>query len=478
MTNTLATRPTRQRRATPGGLTAAGLTTLLIGAALAPIDFMVVNVALPTIDRDLHASTATLEMIVAGYGISYALLLVLGGRLGDAFGRRRLFLTGLAAFTLTSLVCGLAPNVATLIVARIAQGAAGALMLPQVLATIQATTTGTRRARAIGRFGATSGIASLIGQVGGGLLLAANVADTGWRPIFLINVPIGLTALLLAVRTVPATRSDRPTRADLAGTVLLAVTVAALLVPLTEGGALGWPGWLLALFAVAPVAAVAFFLTERRIERSGRLPLLPPSLLRLTGVRGGLLAAVPFFVGFGGFMFVYALAMQQGLGLGPLGAGLAISPLAVSFFAFSMLSPRLIGRFGRRALPLGVAVQGLGVAAMIPVVLFGWSDRAPLLLIVPLVVAGAGQAVAALSIFRIVLAEVPADRAGAGSGILTTTQQTAIALGTALLGSLYATVAGSGGGAGAAHGMAAVLAAQLAACALIAALGRRLPQPR
>jgi predicted MFS family arabinose efflux permease len=148
----------------------------------------------------------------------------------------------------------------------------------------------------------------------------------------------------------------------------------------------------------------------------------------------------------------------------------------VSFFAFSMLSPRLIGRFGRRALPFGVAVQGIGVAAMIQVVLFGWSDRAPLLLIVPLVVAGAGQAVAALSIFRIVLAEVPADRAGAGSGILTTTQQTAIALGTALLGSLYATVAGTGGGA--AHGMAAVLAAQLAACALIAALGRRLPQPR
>ncbi|MGV9300235.1 MFS transporter, partial [Amycolatopsis sp. NPDC003676] len=171
------------------GLTSAGLITVLLGAALPIIDFFIVNVALPTIDADLHASTATLELVVAGYGIAYAVLLVLGGRLGDTFGRRRLFLLGLTLFTLTSLACGVAPDAATLVIARVAQGAASAMLLPQVLSIIQAGTTGERRSRAIGMYGATGGIATVVGQLLGGALVAANVWDLSWRPIFLVNVP-------------------------------------------------------------------------------------------------------------------------------------------------------------------------------------------------------------------------------------------------------------------------------------------------
>jgi MFS family permease len=465
------------RAAVPGGLTAAGLFTLLLGAALGPIDFFVVNVALPTIDRDLHASTAALELIVAGYGIAYAVLLVLGGRLGDAFGRRRLFMLGLAGFTVTSLVCGLAPGVDTLVAARIAQGAAAAMMLPQVLATVQATTTGARRARAIGRYGAMAGISTMVGQLVGGLLVSADIAGTGWRPIFLVNVPIGLAGLVLASRTVPATRSDNPARTDLAGTALLATALLALLIPLTEGSALGWPVWSWVLLAAVPVAATAFAVVERRIENGGRMPLLPPSLLRLPSMRHGLTVAVPFFAGFGGFMFVYALAMQDGLRLGPLGSGLALTPMALTFFVGSMLSPRLIARLGRRSLTVGTAVQATGFAMMVPAVLFGWTHHATLLLVPGMVVGGFGQALGAMTIFRVVLADVPADRAGAGSGILTTTQQSSLALGATVLGTVFADLAAPGA-LGIRYAFAIAIAANLAAVIGIAAYGTRLPDPR
>lgn len=198
-----ASGPTPQRHPATTVLTPLGLLTVLLGAALPMIDFFIVNVALPTIDHDLHAGPAMLEMVVAGYGVAYAMLLVLGGRLGDMIGRRRLFLWGLVAFGLTSLACGLAPDAGTLVAARVAQGAAAALLLPQVLATIQATTTGKRRAKAVSLYGGTAGVASAVGQVLGGLLVSVDLAGTGWRAVFLVNVPISAAAWLLAARTVP-----------------------------------------------------------------------------------------------------------------------------------------------------------------------------------------------------------------------------------------------------------------------------------
>ncbi|MET0135801.1 MAG: MFS transporter, partial [Kibdelosporangium sp.] len=313
----------------PAGLSSAGLITVLLGAGLPITDFFIVNVALPTIDRSLDASATMLELIVAGYGIAYGLLLVLGGRLGDTFGRRRLFVAGLTAFTITSLACGLAPSAGLLVTARVLQGASAALMLPQVLSTIQATTTGERRSKALGLFGATAGASMILGQLLGGLIVAADIAGTGWRPIFLVNVPIGLAGLLLARRHVPETRSVNPATVDLPGTALLGVGLLALMVPLTEGRALGWPLWIWLLLSASPIALVGLVLVERRVERAGRVPLLPPSVLRMPSVKRGLTLGAPFFVGFGGFMFVSAVTLQDGLDFGPLASGLALAPMAI-----------------------------------------------------------------------------------------------------------------------------------------------------
>src|SRR6185437_10646479 len=294
-----------QRRAIPARtavLTTPGLVTVLIGAFLPMTDLFIVNVALPTIDRDLHASAGMLQLVVAGYALGYALLLVVGGRLGDAVGRKRLFLIGMAAFTVTSLACGIAPGIGVLVAARVLQGAASAMMLPQVLSTIQATTSGQARARALGCYGATGGIASVTGQLLGGLLVSADIGGLGWRPIFLVNVPIGLAGLAMTVRLVPDTRSEDPAPVDVRGTLLLGVATLSLLIPLTEGRSLGWPAWTFVLLIVAPVAAVAFVRAEQSLEERGGVPLVPISLLRLPSMRRGLLLAVPFFTGFGGFM--------------------------------------------------------------------------------------------------------------------------------------------------------------------------------
>ena len=237
-------------------LTPAGLVVLLSAVFLAMTDFFVVNVALADIARDLSASTSSLELVVAGYAVAYALGLVIGGRLGDAFGRRRLFVLGMAAFTAFSALCGLAWSPGSLVAFRVLQGLSSAMMVPQVLATLQATTEGPSRARALSAFGATGGLAAVFGQLGGGLIVAADLAGTGWRPVFLLNVPVGIVAIVAALRVLPDTRSDRPAAPDLVGTVLLGATVLALLVPLVEGRAQGWPVWgWVSLGLAAPLAA-------------------------------------------------------------------------------------------------------------------------------------------------------------------------------------------------------------------------------
>jgi MFS family permease len=453
-----------------GGL---GLFTVLLAAALPLIDFFIVNVALPTIGSDLAASESVLELVVAGYGVSYAVLLVLGGRLGDLFGRRRLFLVGMAAFGLTSLACGLAPGAWSLVAARIAQGASAAAMLPQVLATIQATTTGPRRAKAMGLYGATAGLSMVAGQILGGVLVAADIAGTGWRSVFLVNVPVVLAGLVLAARAVPETRSTRPEPVDVLGTVLLAASLLTLLVPLTEGRAAGWPLWTWLSLVAFPFAAAAFYVVERRADREGRTPLVPPSLFALTSLRRGLLLVLPFSIGFSGFMFVIAVALQQGAGLGPVAAGLALAPLAVVFFVFSLLGPRLVARYGTRVVTAGAALQGLGLALMALAAWRFWPHLGFVELLPGAAVAGAGQALQLPVVYRVILSEVPPARAGVGSGVMITTQQSALALGVATLGTLFLSLVP---GMGMRDALVTTLLVQLAGVVLTGLLSLRLPR--
>ncbi|MFI9829338.1 MFS transporter [Streptomyces sp. NPDC051913] len=471
-TETITSRHVRTAEESPrlGGL---GLFTVLLAAALPLIDFFIVNVALPSIGADLSASESVLELVVAGYGLSYAVLLVLGGRLGDLFGRRRLFLGGMAAFGLTSLACGLAPTAWTLVAARVAQGAASAAMLPQVLATIQSTTTGSRRAKAMSLYGATAGLSMVAGQILGGVLVSADLWGTGWRSAFLVNVPVVVVGLVLAARAVPETRARRPEPVDGPGTVLLAASLLALLAPLTEGRAAGWPLWTWLSLAAFPVLAAAFYTVERRADRAGRTPLVPPSLFALVSLRRGLVLILPFSIGFSGFMFVIAVALQKGAGLGPVQAGLALFPLAVTFLVTSIAGPRLINRFGTRVVTAGALVQGVGLTLMALAAWRDWPDLGLVTLLPGGAVAGVGQALQLPVIFRIVLSEVPPARAGVGSGVMVTTQQSALALGVATLGTLFLSLTPA---LGMRDALIVTLLVQLATVALTGLLSLRLPR--
>jgi EmrB/QacA subfamily drug resistance transporter len=452
-------------------LSPLGLITLLVGVFLPVTDFFIVNVALPTIDRDLHSSAGMLQLVVAGYAIAYAVLLVVGGRLGDAIGRRRMFLIGMAAFTATSLACGLAPNVQLLVAARVLQGAASAMMLPQVLSTIQATTRGDARNRALGMYGAVGGVSAAVGQVLGGLLITADIAGSGWRSIFLVNVPVGLVGLAVAHRVIPNSRSEDPAPVDTRGTALLALSLLFLLVPLTEGRSLGWPWWTWVMLLLAPLGALAFIRTEQQVERAGRMPLVPLSLLEAPSMRKGLAVGLPFFTGFGGFMFVYALILQQGAGFTALHAGLILFPMALGFLGASLAVARLLARFGRRVLVAGGLVQATGLAAIAAALLTTWPDPNWLALVPGMLIAGTGQGMLMSPIFGVVLSDVPAHLAGAGSGVTATMQQGSLALGVATVGSAYLTLTAS---IGALHAGLIILGVLFAIALTVSLLARRL----
>ena len=290
------------------------LVVVLVGACMAILDVAIVNVAIPSIRKDLHASFGDVELVISAYTLTYACLLVTGGRLGDLYGRKRLFITGIIAFAAASALCGAAPAIGLLVVARAIQGLAAALMYPQVLAVIQVTFSGAERTRALGIFGAVLGIAAIAGQIVGGLLLAADVFGLTWRPVFLVNVPLGAVAAYAAARLLPDDRPDEETRLDLGGVALVTVALVVLAVPLLAGRDAGWPTWMIICLILAIPAAAAFVRYERRLAAAGGRPLVRLDLFGNRGFSGGVPIALLFMFSYAGFLLILAVYLQSGLG--------------------------------------------------------------------------------------------------------------------------------------------------------------------
>lgn len=419
----------------------AGLLVLLSGLLLPMIDFAIVNVALDAMAHALQATPIQLELIVAVYGIAFAVCLAMGGRFGDNFGRRRVFSLGVVIFGVASLLCGVASNVWLLMLARMLQGVGAALIVPQILATLHVCLHGREHARAIGLYGSIGGLAFIIGQVLGGFLIAADIGGYGWRSVFLINIPICLVILATASRVIPETRNPQRVSIDLAGTGLLGAAIASLMVALSLGPLLHWSWPCILLLALFPLLLRSLWRAELKLEARQGSPLLPPSLLRLPSVRFGLSLAVLFFSCWGGFMFVVALTLQSGIGLSALQSGNAFIALGVAYFIAAMYSTRVTERFGRvNTLLAGCAIQMLGLVALMLTFQYGWAKTGIGQLIPSTALIGFGQAFIVSCFYRIGLSDVPKSHAGAGSAMLSTVQQSALGLGPMLLGTIFSQV--------------------------------------
>ncbi|MBO0845114.1 MAG: MFS transporter [Nocardioides sp.] len=471
ITGTTAGRP-RARQGPPelGGL---GLAAVLTSYALQVLNFFVVTVALGSLESELRASPSVLELVVAGFGVAYASTVVLGGRLGDNVGRRRVLRVGLVWFGAASVWCALAPSAGLLVAGRVAQGLGASLVAPQVLSTIQARTEGASRARAMAWFGAMAGIATCVAFIVGGALVTADPGGLGWRAAFWLDIPLVLAALV-AQRWVPESRAERPQRVDAVGTALLSVAVVLVILPLTEGRAAGWPWWTWAMLASCVPVLGALARWEWRMERRGRDALVPPSLLRTRSMVTGLTMTAIFFTVFGGFMFVFALAAEVAAGMDPLDIGWTLTPFALSFLGASLVGSRAAQRDPVGLMERGAVIAAVALAALGLVLLATWPGFTSWQLALPLVVLGVGQGMLVVPLFGTVLGGVPAHHAGMGGGVLITTMQMALGLGSALVGTVFLEL---GGATGNAAPVEVVLAASVVLVLVTALVAGRLRTP-
>lgn len=443
-TTTMTGRSGPARRVRPGAV----LAIVLTGQLMAVIDNSIVNVATPAIHASLHASGASLQLIVAGYTIAYAVLLVTGARLGDILGHRNMFLAGTALFTLTSLGCGLAPGAGALIGLRFAQGIGAATMIPQVLSLIQRTYTSPGpRARAMSLYATALSGGAVLGQIIGGLLVTANIDGTTWRPVFLVNVPFGLAVLVLGARALPRSSARDGRSLDLPGLFTLTPAVLALVLPLVLGQPLGWPAWGWALLAASVVIFAALPAVERRVATRGGQPILPRSLLSLPGVAVGICGLFVVMTIFGGWLFGFALELQDGLGDSALRAGLTFVPAALAFALVSLNWQRLPAGWHAPTTIAGFLFNGVGLLAIALLLRTGGDGGAWVYVFAA--VAGGGMAAAFGPLMTRVLSRVPVSLAADASGVIVTVNQLGIVVGVATFGTLYLNLAGrlpAGGG--------------------------------
>jgi EmrB/QacA subfamily drug resistance transporter len=418
------------------------LLVVFVGVFMAIMDGSIVVVAAPAIQQDLHATDAGIQFTLAGYTLTYAVTLVIGGRLGDHLGRRRVFVLGVSVFTLASVACGLAPTQSVLITARLVQGVGAALLFPQAFSTIQVLVPPKARPRAFGALAVAMGSSTLFGQLLGGLLVQLDLGGLSWRPVFLINLPLGVLTVLAAYRLLPESKAPRSKRLDLAGAAVLAVALFLLVLPLIQGRQLGWPWWVWACFAGAALASAVFARVERRVAAREGSPLVDFDLFRNAAFTVGLILVCLWYTSINSFFLVLALLLQDGLGLNALRSGLVFAPFAVVFVLSSLVTARLAGRLGIARLFLGVSVSTVAFALMSAFSLgFGANLRAAAL--IPLLVLMAvGNGFFQTPLLNAVLEPVSEKHVGTASGLLSTAQQVGMSLGVALIGVVFYQVLG------------------------------------
>ncbi|MTE17085.1 MFS transporter [Nocardia aurantiaca] len=419
----------------------AVLAVILLGQFMAVLDASIVNVAIPNIRTSLHATGSGLQLIVSGYVIAYAVLLVTGARLGDRFGQRTLFVAGLTVFTVASLACGLATNASSLIVFRFLQGVGSAAMVPQVMTLIQRTFTGTTRARALSAYAAVISGGMVVGQIAGGIIVSSDIAGTGWRGVFLVNVPIGLALLAVAPRILPGVTTRVNRGLDLPGLAVLTASVLALVVPLVLGHEQDWPLWTRIALGASAFGFAGFALVERWVHRRGGEPLFADRVLRAPGL---ILTAASLFLvmcTFGGWVFVLTIHLQSTLGYSALHAGLLFLPNGVTFGLVSLNWTRIPARFHRAMVPLGLLLAAATTIVM-GLQMRGGHDIGPLELTV-FGLMGIGYGLAFSPLMARATGKIPLALAADASGILVTCVQLGVVIGVSTFGTVFLTLAGT-----------------------------------
>ncbi|MEY9933373.1 EmrB/QacA subfamily drug resistance transporter [Catenulispora sp. GP43] len=419
------------------------LLVLLAGVFMTTLDIFIVNVAIPATQRDLHASPAAIQWIVAGYGLTVAAGVITAGRLGDMFGRRRMYALGMALFTAASAACGMAPTANVLIASRVVQGIGAALLSPQTLAIIGTAFEGAKRVRAFTAYALAMGLAAVFGQLIGGLLIDMNFSGLGWRSCFLINVPVGAVALTLVPRVVPESRAEGRTRLDVPGVALVSAALVATVLPLIQGQSQGWPLWTWLSFGAALVLFGVFGWYQGRLAAAEKSPLIDPALFRTKGFARGIVAQIVFWMGQGSFFLVFALYVQLGRGLDALHAGLIFTPIGVGYLLTSMVAQKVTERLGRQTAAVGTLLMALSLVDLIVTIHLTGTHGSLLWMVPALVGDGAGMGLAIGPLAAGAMGRVAPHHTGAASGVVSTVMQVGGAVGVAVIGIVFYSALGS-----------------------------------
>ncbi|MEB5699401.1 MFS transporter [Klebsiella aerogenes] len=411
---------------------------LLVGAFLPPLDFFIVNVALPAIQGELSTTSSAEQLVISSYAAVYAVTLITGGRLGDIYGRGKMFFLGLIGFAAASLLCGLAWSPWILITGRILQGATAAVMAPQALASVQAIFPDAEKPLALSIYGAVFGLASVIGQVLGGVLLSADLFHLGWRAIFLINLPVALLVVLFGLPLLKETRAQSTQRLDPVGTLLATASLSALIVPLIEGREAGWPWWTWLSFLAVPLLTLLLWRYEFRLSQRGGSPLLDPATLRAPGLGQGL-TIVLLFYSIGTFFLLFSVYLQDALHVKALMAGLIFLPFGVGFLIGPLLTPYLRRFAGNYLSAIGMGGETAGLAGLAWLVAYTPAGHLPAMqpLAALLFVTGLGQGVALPTLVRMVTGRVAPALSGMIAGVTSSTLQVSTALSVAVIGGIF-----------------------------------------